>query len=134
MSECQQAKHQLSDAYEVQIAIDCFYGNIDFVQKITRQQFEDLNLGFFKMIMKLVRRSLLDAEVTPIDIKEIVLAGGSTRIPKIQELIKETFKNSKIVKTLNVDEAAVIGAALEAEQIAKVTPEDFRITEVTPGK
>jgi molecular chaperone DnaK (HSP70) len=82
--------------------------------------------------MKCVQEALDGARLVPDRIYEIVLVGGSTRIPKIQEMIRELFKKSQIVKTINVDECVAIGAALEAAKIAKIVPESFRVTEVTP--
>jgi molecular chaperone DnaK (HSP70) len=72
------------------------------------------------------------ARLTHGEIQEVVLVGGSTKIPKIQEMIRDSFKNSKIVNNINVDECVAIGAALEAAKIAKVTPENFTVREVTP--
>ncbi len=61
-----------------------------------------------------------------------MLVGGSTKIPKIQKMIEESFPDSQIINTINVDEAVAVGAAIEAARIAKITPENFRVTEVTP--
>ncbi len=70
--------------------------------------------------------------MTPDEIDEIVLVGGSTKIRKIQAIIQDSFKKSKIIKSVNVDECVAIGAALEAAKITKIAPENFRVTEVTP--
>ncbi len=130
--KCQQAKHILSDSDSYQIGIESFYKEIDYMQFVTRQMFESLNQKLFEITMKCVKDALDGAGLTYNHIDDIVLVGGSTRIPKVQEMIKESFKNSTIVKRINVDEAVAIGAAIEAAKIAKITPENFRVTEVTP--
>jgi molecular chaperone DnaK (HSP70) len=130
--ECQQAKHTLSQADHVEVAIEDFYGDIDLIQDLTRQQFENLNVDLFKLAIKCVQEALDGARLVSDKIDEIVLVGGSTRIPKIQEMIRGLFKKSQLVKTINVDECVAIGAALEAAKIAKIVPESFRVTEVTP--
>jgi molecular chaperone DnaK (HSP70) len=130
--ECQQAKHTLSRADHVEVAIEDFYGDIDLIYDLTRQQFENLNVDLFKLVMKCVQEALDGARLLPDNVDEIVLVGGSTRIPKIQEMIRGLFKKSQIVKTINVDECVAVGAALEAAKIAKIIPENFSVTEVTP--
>jgi heat shock protein 5 len=102
------------------------------MQFVTRQMFESLNQKLFEITMKCVKDALDGAGLTYNQIDDIVLVGGSTRIPKIQEMIKESFQNSQIIKTINVDEAVAIGAAIEAGKISKIIPESFRVTEVTP--
>jgi molecular chaperone DnaK (HSP70) len=129
---CQKAKHRLSDADSYQIGIESFYKEIDYIQLVTRQEFENLNDDLFKITEKCVNDALNGANMTHDQIDDVVLVGGSTRIPKIQTMIKGSFKNSTIVKTINVDEAVATGAAIEAAKIAKLTPEDFRVVEVTP--
>jgi molecular chaperone DnaK (HSP70) len=132
MESCQKAKHHLSDSDSYQIAIESFYKDIDFMQLVTRQMFEDINQDLFDILTKRVKDALKGAKLTPNQIDDIVLAGGSTKIPKIQEMIRESFRNSKIINTINVDEAVAIGAAIEAAKIVRILPENFRVTEVTP--
>jgi molecular chaperone DnaK (HSP70) len=129
---CQKAKHRLSDADSYQIGIESFYKDIDYIQLVTRQAFENLNESLFKITEKSVKDALNGANLTHNQIDDVVLVGGSTRIPKIQEMIKDSFPNSSIIKTINVDEAVATGAAIEAAKIAKLTPEKFRVVEVTP--
>jgi molecular chaperone DnaK (HSP70) len=130
--DCQEAKHQLSDADSYQIGIESFYKDIDYIQLVTRQMFENLNQDLFNITKKCVRNALDGARLTHNQIDDVVLVGGSTRICKIQTMIKDSFPNSSIVKTINVDEAVATGAAIEAAKIAKLTPEKFRVVEVTP--
>jgi heat shock protein 1/8 len=129
---CQKAKHSLSDSDSYQIGIESFYKEIDYIQMVTRQMFENLNHDLFEITKKCVKDALLGANLTHNQIDETVLVGGSTRIPMIQKMIADFFKNSKLINTINVDEAVAIGAAIEAAKIIKITPENFRVTEVTP--
>jgi molecular chaperone DnaK (HSP70) len=129
---CQKAKHRLSDVDSYQIAIESFYKDIDYIQLVTRQMFENLNQLLFNLTMKCVKDGLIGANLTHNQIDEVVLVGGSTKIPKIQKMIADFFKNSKVINTINVDEAVVTGAAIEAAKIAKITPKNFRVTQVTP--
>jgi heat shock protein 1/8 len=121
-------KHQLLDAEEVQIIIDSLYGDIDYQQAMTRKKFEEFNQDLFGITEKCVKEALDGARLTHGEIQEVVLVGGSTKIPKIQEMVRDSFKNSKIVNNINVDECVAIGAALEAAKIAKVTPENFTVS------
>lgn len=130
--KCQAAKHQLSGADRVQIAIESFYRDLDYIEIVNRKLFEDLNRDLFEITMKCVEEAMTGAKLEPDNIDDIILVGGSTKIPIIQEIIKKSFKKSKIVKTINSDEAVAVGAALEAARIAKLTPENFRVSEVTP--
>jgi heat shock protein 5 len=129
---CQEAKHSLSHSDSYQIGIESFYKEIDYIQLITRQMFENLNQDLFDITKKCVKNALDGAQLTHNQIDDIVLVGGSTKIPKIQEIIEKSFPDSQIIKTINVDEAVVIGAAIEAAKIVKIIPENFRVTEVTP--
>lgn len=130
--KCQQAKHQLTEADRVEISIEDFFKNTDFVQTVNRQQFEDLNRDLFEAALRYVQEALDGAHLLNDDVNDIVLVGGSTNIPKIQEMIRDLFKKSNIIKTVSVDEVVAIGAALEAARITKITPENLRVTEVTP--
>jgi molecular chaperone DnaK (HSP70) len=135
MEHCQDAKHRLSEAERVEIVIEGFYKDIDYLETVTRQQFEDLNKDLFQKTQKCINAALIGANLNHDDIDDVVLVGGSTKIPKIQKIIRATFTKSEIIKTVNVDEAVVIGAALEAAKQAKNIPKNFRvadITEVTP--
>jgi molecular chaperone DnaK (HSP70) len=130
--KCQQAKHKLSDVVKVQMQIDDLYKDVDYKLIVTRKEFEDLNQDLFETTRKCIKEALDGAKLSYDDIEDIVLVGGSTKIPKIQEMIRGSFKKSNIIKTINVDEAVAVGACIEASKIAKITPENFQITEVTP--
>jgi molecular chaperone DnaK (HSP70) len=130
--KCQQAKHKLSDVEEVKMIIESLYKDINCKFIVTRKEFEDLNQNLFETTRKCIKEALDGAELSYDDIEDIVLVGGSTKIPKIQQMVRDSFKNSQIIKTINVDEAVATGACIEASKIAKITPENFRVTEVTP--
>jgi molecular chaperone DnaK (HSP70) len=132
MEKCQEAKHKLSHSDSYKIGIEGLYKDIDYIQLVTRQLFESLNMSLFEITKKCVNDALKEAHLTHNQIDDIVLVGGSTRIPKIRKMIEESFPKSQIIKTMNVDEAVAIGAAIEAARIAKIKPKNFRVTEVTP--
>jgi molecular chaperone DnaK (HSP70) len=130
--KCQQAKHKLSDTDQVRISIETFFRDIDYQQVVTRKEFEDLNQDLFQITKKCIKEALDGARLSHDDINDIVLVGGSTKILKIQEMIRDSFKKSEIIKTINVDEAVAVGACLEASKIAKINASSYRVTEVTP--
>ncbi|CAF4631542.1 unnamed protein product, partial [Rotaria sp. Silwood2] len=110
--EVEKIKRILSSEYEAKIEIESFFDNENFSEKLTRAKFEELNLDLFRLIMQLVEKLLDDAKRLTAD--EIVFIGGSTRIPKIQQLIKQRFYGKEPLDGINVDTAAVYGAALQA--------------------
>ncbi|QWU86336.1 hypothetical protein CA3LBN_000554 [Candidozyma haemuli] len=112
--EAEKAKRTLSAQMSARIEIDSFYDGIDFSETISRAKFEELNIASFKKTLKPVERVLKDANVKKTDIDDIVLVGGSTRIPKIQELIEKFFDGKKASKSINPDEAVAYGAAVQA--------------------
>lgn len=111
--EAEKAKRTLSSQMSARIEIDSFVDGIDFSESLSRAKFEELNIDSFKKTLKPVERVLADAKVKKTDIDDIVLVGGSTRIPKIQELI-ELFFDKKASKGINPDEAVAYGAAVQA--------------------
>ncbi|CAF3745359.1 unnamed protein product [Rotaria sp. Silwood1] len=111
---CQSAKHTLSLLSEVPIEIDSLYDGINFHSTITRTCFEEICDDLFRSTLKPVEKSLRDAKMNKSLIHEIILVGGSTRIPKIQKLLQEFFNAKELNKSLNADEAAAYGAAILA--------------------
>ncbi|PPQ93653.1 hypothetical protein CVT25_012712 [Psilocybe cyanescens] len=107
------AKRTLSTQQSAKIEIESFEGGNDFLDTLTRAKFEELNMELFKKTMKPVERVLKDAGVKKSEIDEIVLVGGSTRIPKVQQLLKEYF-GKEPSKGVNPDEAVAYGAAVQA--------------------
>ncbi|KAK2713250.1 endoplasmic reticulum chaperone BiP-like [Artemia franciscana] len=112
--EVEKAKRALSSSHQVQIEIDSFFEGDDFAETLTRAKFEELNMDLFKATIKPVEKVLEDAEMKKTEIDEIVLVGGSTRIPKIQQLIKDFFNGKEPSRGINPDEAVAYGAAVQA--------------------
>ena len=111
---CENAKRSLSSANVANIEIDSLYDGIDFASTITRAKFENLCESLFRKTMDPVEQVLRDAKMSKSQIDEIVLVGGSTRIPKIQQLLSEFFGGKELCKTINPDECVAYGAAVQA--------------------
>ena len=111
---CERAKRQLSSSTVAQIEIDGFFDGIDFASSISRATFENINADLFKRTMDPVEKVLRDAKMSKSQVHEIVLVGGSTRIPKIQAMLSEYFNGKKLNKEVNQDECVAVGAAIEA--------------------
>ncbi|KAF9048024.1 heat shock protein 70, partial [Hymenopellis radicata] len=111
--EVEKAKRTLSNQQSTRIEIESFEDGNDFSETLTRAKFEELNMDLFRKTMKPVEQVLKDANVKKEDIDEIVLVGGSTRIPKVQQLLKEYFGGKEPSKGINPDEAVAYGAAVQ---------------------
>jgi len=111
--EVEKAKRTLSSQMSVRIEIESFYQGEDFSESLTRAKFEELNMDLFKKTIKPVEKVLKDAGLGKHEIHDIVLVGGSTRIPKIQQLIEDFFNGKKASKGINPDEAVAYGAAVQ---------------------
>lgn len=111
---CEKAKRILSASTQANIEIDSFYEGVDFYSTITRAKFEALCSDFFKKCMAPIDQILLDAKVAKGEVDEIVLVGGSTRIPKLQEMLSKYFNGKALCKSVNPDEAVAYGAAIQA--------------------
>merc|ERR1712021_42548 len=112
--EVEKAKRQLSSTHTARIEIESFFEGEDFSETLTRAKFEELNNDLFRGTLKPVQKVMEDAELKKSEIDEIVLVGGSTRIPKIQQLVKEFFNGKEPSKGINPDEAVAYGAAVQA--------------------
>ncbi|KAF7547706.1 hypothetical protein G7Z17_g7536 [Cylindrodendrum hubeiense] len=112
--EAEKAKRTLSSQMSTRIEIEAFFEGNDFSETLTRAKFEELNMDLFKKTIKPVEQVLKDANVKKVEIDDIVLVGGSTRIPKVQSLIEEYFNGKKASKGINPDEAVAFGAAVQA--------------------
>ncbi|CAG8876855.1 unnamed protein product [Penicillium nalgiovense] len=110
---CERAKRTLSSAAQTSIEIDSLFEGVDFYTSITRARFEELCQDLFRGTMEPVERVLRDAKIDKSSVHEIVLVGGSTRIPKIQKLVSDFF-NKDANKSINPDEAVAYGAAVQA--------------------
>ncbi|XP_040387300.1 endoplasmic reticulum chaperone BiP isoform X1 [Cygnus olor] len=112
--EVEKAKRALSSQHQARIEIESFFEGEDFSETLTRAKFEELNMDLFRSTMKPVQKVLEDSDLKKSDIDEIVLVGGSTRIPKIQQLVKEFFNGKEPSRGINPDEAVAYGAAVQA--------------------
>ena len=134
-SECEKAKRDLSTVYEVKIEISNFFEGLDFSEKMTRATFESINLDLFKKIIGPMEKVLSDSGFKKSDIGEVVLVGGSTRIPKIQQMIKDFYDGKEPNRGVNPDEAVAYGAAVEAGILAGEDSEATKnliLVDVTP--
>jgi len=133
---CERAKRTLSSATQAHIEIDTLFEGIDFNATITRARFEDLNMDYFRKCMEPVEKCLRDSKLSKSQVHEIVLVGGSTRIPKVQELLTEYFNGKELNKSINPDEAVAFGATVQAailsgqDQSEKL--QDLLLLDVTP--
>jgi len=112
--EVEKAKRSLSAQHQVRIEIESLFEGEDFSETLTRAKFEELNMDLFRATMKPVQKVLEDADMQKKDVDEIVLVGGSTRIPKVQQLVKEYFNGKEPSRGINPDEAVAYGAAVQA--------------------
>ncbi|KAH9324050.1 hypothetical protein KI387_004228, partial [Taxus chinensis] len=132
---CERAKRTLSSTAQTTIEIDSLYEGIDFYSTITRARFEELCMDLFRKCMEPVEKCLRDAKLDKSQIGEVVLVGGSTRIPKVQQLLQDFFNGKELCKSINPDEAVAYGAAVQAailtgEGDQKV--QDLLLLDVTP--
>lgn len=111
---CERAKRTLSSSAQANIEIDSLFEGIDFYTTISRARFDELNADLFKSTLDPVEKSLRDAKLAKNEIDDIVLVGGSTRIPKIQKLLQDFFNGKELNKSINPDEAVAYGAAVQA--------------------
>ncbi|GKT46451.1 endoplasmic reticulum chaperone BiP [Colletotrichum spaethianum] len=131
--EAEKAKRTLSSQMSTRIEIEAFFDGKDFSETLTRAKFEELNNDLFKKTLKPVEQVLKDAKVKKEDIDDIVLVGGSTRIPKVVNLIEEYFGGKKASKGINPDEAVAYGAAVQAGVLAgEAGTEDVVLMDVNP--
>ena len=111
---CERAKRTLSNSTEASIEIDALYEGVDYYSKITRARFEELCGDLFRATMDPVEKALRDAKLDKSKIHEVVLVGGSTRIPKIQKMLQDFMNGKELNKSINPDEAVAYGAAVQA--------------------
>lgn len=107
---CERAKRTLSSSTQASIEIDSLFEGIDFYTSVTRARFEELNADLFRGTMDPVEKALRDAKLDKAAIHDIVLVGGSTRIPKVQRLLQDFFNGKELNKSINPDEAVAYGA------------------------
>jgi len=134
-SACERAKRTLSSSTQASIEIDSLLEGADFYTTITRALFEQLNMDLFKSCMAPVEKVLADAKIDKGRVHEVVLVGGSTRIPKVQSLLQDFFNGKQLNKSFNPDEAVAYGAAIQAAVLAGTRDkklEDILLLDVTP--
>ncbi|KAM1182918.1 hypothetical protein ACFX19_001355 [Malus domestica] len=133
---CEKAKRRLSFMSETDIDIDSLHQGVDFCLTITRAKFEQLNMDFFSKCMEPVKKCLEDANMDISSVHDVILAGGSSRIPKVQQLLQEVFKGKELCKGINPDQAVAYGAAVQATVLSgdNLTGKlgDFTLVDVTP--
>ncbi|KAI9718722.1 MAG: hypothetical protein M1812_003896 [Candelaria pacifica] len=131
--EVEKAKRTLSSQMSTRIEIEAFHEGNDFSETLTRAKFEELNMDLFKKTLKPVEQVLKDAKVKKSEIDDIVLVGGSTRIPKVQALLEEYFGGKKASKGINPDEAIAFGAAVQGGVLSgEEGTEDIVLMDVNP--
>ena len=123
-SSCERAKRNLSSTPNSTIEIDALYEGIDFYSTITRARFEDLCSDLFERCMKPVERVLKDSGLSKNKVDDIVLVGGSTRIPKLQKMLSDFFNGKELNKSINPDEAVAYGAAVQGAILTKTDKSD----------
>merc|ERR1712184_131401 len=111
---CERAKRTLSASAQASVEIDSLFEGVDFYTSLTRARFEELCADLFRQCLEPVTKVLQDAKMSKSDIHEVVLVGGSTRIPRIQSMIKQYFNGKDPCKSINPDEAVAYGASIQA--------------------
>ncbi|KMZ57916.1 putative mediator of RNA polymerase II transcription subunit37e [Zostera marina] len=132
---CERAKRTLSSTAQTTIEIDSLYESIDFCSSITRARFESMNMDLFRKCMEPVEKSLRDAKMDKMRIHDVVLVGGSTRIPKVQEFLQDFFNGKELCKNINPDEAVAYGASVQAAILTgegNTKVQDLLLLDVTP--
>ncbi|CAD6214221.1 unnamed protein product [Miscanthus lutarioriparius] len=133
--ECERAKRALSNQHQVRVEIESLFDGVELSEQLTRAKFEELNMDLFKKTLGPVKKAIADAKLKKSDIDEIVLVGGSTRIPKVQELLTEMFDGKEPNKGINPDEAVAYGAAVQGIIISGeggAETKDILLLDVTP--
>ena len=132
---CERAKRTLSSTAQTTIEIDSLFEGIDFYSTITRARFEELNMDLFRKCMEPVEKCLRDSKIDKSQVHDVVLVGGSTRIPKVQQLLQDFFNGKELCKSINPDEAVAYGAAVQAAILSGEGNEkvqDLLLLDVTP--
>jgi L1 cell adhesion molecule like protein len=133
---CERAKRMLSSTAQTTIEVDSLHDGIDFCTTITRSRFEELNKDLFSKCMKALDKCLCDAKMDKSSVHDVVLVGGSTRIPKVQSMLRDFFCGKELCRSINPDEAVAYGAAIQASVLSGRTDDgrlvDMLLREVTP--
>jgi len=130
--EVEKAKRTLSSQHQTKIEIESFFEGEDFSETLTRARFEELNMDPFRSTLKPVKKVLDDGDIKKNEVDEIVLVGGSTRIPKVQQLVKEFFNGKEPSRGINPDEAVAYGAAVQGGVLSGEEGGDMVLLDVNP--
>ncbi|KAB8099139.1 hypothetical protein EE612_029033 [Oryza sativa] len=133
--ECERAKRALSSQHQVRVEVESLFDGVDLSEPLSRARFEELNNDLFRKTMAPVRKAMADARLSNADIDEIVLVGGSTRIPKVRQLLRDYFGGKQPNQGVNPDEAVAYGAAIQANIVGGDTDNktrDMVVLDVTP--
>lgn len=134
-TSCERLKRSLSSSTQGSVEIDSLFDGVDFISSMTRARFEELCADIFRDTMTPVEKVLQDAKMSKGDIDEIILVGGSTRIPKIQKMLSDFFNGKELCKSLNPDEAVAVGATIQAAILSgdkDKSIQDVLLLDVTP--
>jgi L1 cell adhesion molecule like protein len=134
-TQAEKAKRNLSSSTQVPVEVDSLCNGIDFVSTLTRAKFEDLCGHYFRDSLEAVSNALRDAKMSKNQIHEVVLVGGSTRIPKVQQLLTDYFNGKELNKSINPDEAVAYGAAVQASILTNTATgqaNEIVLADVTP--
>merc|ERR1719494_543443 len=130
--EVEKTKRALSSTHQGRVEIEALFDGVDFSETLTRARFEEINNDLFKNTLGPVKQVLEDSGLKKNQIDEIVLVGGSTRIPKVQQLIKDFFNGKEPNRGINPDEAVAYGAAVQAGILSGEGGQDLLLLDVTP--
>ena len=134
-TSCEKLKRSLSTSAQSTIEIDSFFDGVDFNSSITRARFEEMCSDIFKRTMEPVDKVMRDSKLSKGQVDEVILVGGSTRIPKIQKMLSDFFNGKELCKSVNPDEAVAIGAAIQAAILGGSKDDaikDLLLLDVTP--
>jgi heat shock 70kDa protein 1/2/6/8 len=133
---CERAKRMLSSSAQATIEVDALHDGIDFCTTITRARFEELNIHLFRKCTEALEECLREAKVDKRIIHDVVLVGGSTRIPKVQSMLRDFFDGKELCRSINPDEAVAYGAAIQASILSGGTGDgdegDLVLVDITP--
>ncbi|VAH54477.1 unnamed protein product [Triticum turgidum subsp. durum] len=129
--ECERAKRALSTQLQVRVEVESLADGVDLSEPLTRARFEELNADLFRKVMAPVKKAMADAGLAKGDVDEVVLVGGSTRIPKVQQLLRDYFGGKEPHKGVNPDEAVAYGAAVQGG-IVRGDAKEVVVLDVTP--
>jgi L1 cell adhesion molecule like protein len=134
-TQCEKAKRILSSAHQAEIECETLHEGEDFSTTISRAKFEELCIDLFRKCMPPVENVLKDADIGKGQVHEVVLVGGSTRIPKVQQMLSDFFNGKQLNRSINPDEAVAFGAAVQGAILSgegDATVKDLLLLDVAP--